>query len=559
MDWRRLAESKREALRTAIPSAWRLAESDIPPAARLKDVVSIVPQFLSPLELQITNSPPMVIIEEVQNLNWSALEVTRAFCHRAAIAHQLTNCLAEICFEAAEKRASELDTSLRITGRTTGPLHGLPISLKDRFHVSGLETACGYVSWLGSVKSAKDEGVLVQRLRQAGAIIIAKTNVPMSMLIAETVNNIVGSTINPYNRCLSAGGACGGEGALLALRGSPMGWGSDIAGSVRIPCGFNNIFGLRPSFGRISRSGMAQNLAGLPTGASVVGPMCADLTSLTAMVKWIISSNSWQDDHEVIDLPWNEERFTSTRNRICQPGKGNGTLVFGMMSCDGEVLPHPPVRRAMRMVKDALLQSGYEVLEWNPPPHSPAADVLFQILGSTAGEEVRKAIHASHEPPIPQLSELFGSGDMEPSPTSEFWKLCDMREAFRAQYHEYWKSTRELTACRRAVDGVILPTAAHAAPPEGTFKYHAYTAIPSTLDFTTGVVPVTFADCFIDNRDVNYQPLGARDRANWHLYHEDLFDGAPVGVQVMGQRLQEEKVLAMMEAVQNALQQYRMG
>lgn len=144
------------------------------------------------------------------------------------------------------------------------------------------------------------------------------------------------------------------------------------------------------------------------------------------------------------------------------------------------------------------------MIEWNPPRHSPAADVLvsvtnyfvlrrailitscmsprhhlhllkpfqFQILGSTAGTEVRSAINASHEPPIPQLADLFNSGDLEPSPTSEFWRLCQIREDFRAQYHQYWKSTREVTRCRRAVDGVILPVAAHAAPPEGMFKYH---------------------------------------------------------------------------------------
>ena len=227
--------------------------------------------------------------------------------------------------------------------------------------MDGLESACGYVSWLGVRKTTGDEGALVKGLKRAGAVIIAKTNLPMSMLIGETVNNIIGSTVNPYNRTLTAGGASGGEGALLALRGSPIGWGSDIAGSIRIPCAFNNLFGLRPSCGRISTTGMATSLPGLPTAASVIGPMSPDLDSLAMMMRWATNLNAWQNDHEVIDLPWSEEKYKTSRNRICQPGKGNGALVFGIMDSDGTVTPHPPIQRAMKMVKEALLRSGYEV------------------------------------------------------------------------------------------------------------------------------------------------------------------------------------------------------
>lgn len=266
------------------------------------------------------------------------------------------------------QRAEELDTILRSTGRVIGPLHGLPVSLQDRFHVDGLDSSCGYISWIGRTKWKEDEGIIVKRLIQAGAVLFVKTNVPMSMLIGETTNNIVGSTINPYNRTLTAGGASGGEGALLALRGSPLGWGSDIAGSIRIPAAYNNLFGLRPSFGRISASGLATSLPGLPTGASVVGPMCTDLSSLTMMMEWAVSSNGWQDDYEVVDLPWSDEKLANTRNRICQTGQSNGSLVFGMMKSDGRVYPHPPVQRALLMIEDALRQRGYEVSKSRPLP-----------------------------------------------------------------------------------------------------------------------------------------------------------------------------------------------
>ncbi|KAJ4315080.1 hypothetical protein N0V94_006134 [Neodidymelliopsis sp. IMI 364377] len=360
-NWQEIASSKRQSLIEAIPSEWRLKSTDVPPVDELIDVTSLIATFLNPLEQRITSANALTILENVRCSIWSAIAVTQAFCHRAALAHQLTHCISEFNLEEAYNRAAELDVVLRTTGRPVGPLHGLPISLKDRFDVEGLDSSCGYVSWIGDTKGKDDEGLLVQHLRQAGAIIFVKTNVPMSMLIGETTNNIVGSTLNPYNRALQVGGASGGEGALLALRGSPFGWGADIAGSIRIPASFNNLWGLRPSSARISSTGLADSLPGLPIANSVVGPMCADLASLTHMMQWCINRNAWEDDHKVIDLPWRDSVFKATSDRICHLDQRNGSLVFAVLATDEEVYPHPPVQRAMRIVTEALLQRGYEV------------------------------------------------------------------------------------------------------------------------------------------------------------------------------------------------------
>lgn len=216
----------------------------------------------------------------------------------------------------------------------------------------------------------------MQKLRQAGAIVFAKTNVPMSMLIGETTNNIIGSTFNPYNRTLQVGGASGGEGALLALRGSPFGWGADIAGSVRIPATFNNLWGLRSSSGRISATGLASSLPGLPIADSVVGPMCADLPSLKHMMQWYLNCKTWEEDHKVIDLPWRESVYNGALTEICHYDQRDGRLVFAVLATDEEVYPHPPVQRAMRMVTEALLQRGYEVIKWQPPSHRIGTEIL---------------------------------------------------------------------------------------------------------------------------------------------------------------------------------------
>jgi len=89
--------------------------------------------------------------------------------------------------------------------------------------------------------------------------------------------------------------------------------------------------------------------------------MCSDLPSLIDAMRWATFPNAWQSDFEVVDLPWSEEKLSSARNRLCQPGQSNGSLVFGIMHSDDEVLPHPPVQRAMMMVSNALKQCGYEV------------------------------------------------------------------------------------------------------------------------------------------------------------------------------------------------------
>ena len=97
----------------------------------------------------------------------------------------------------------------------------------------------------------------------------------------------------------------------------------------------------------------------------------------------------------------------------------------------------------------------------------------LQILGCTAGREVREAIDASGEPPIHQLRSWYDNDDVEPSSSVEFWNLCNERERYRAEYYRYWSSTRNRTGVKRPVDGVIMPVAPSAAVEEGKFEYYS--------------------------------------------------------------------------------------
>jgi amidase len=145
------------------------------------------------------------------------------------------NCLHEIFFDAAIADAKKLDAYFAEHKKPIGPLHGLPVSLKDQFHVRDVETTMGYVGWIGTFQGKKGTGKervfeseMVRELRNLGAVLYCKTSVPHTLMAGETVNNIIGYTPNPKNRYLSAGGSSGGEGALISLRGSPLGFGTYI-------------------------------------------------------------------------------------------------------------------------------------------------------------------------------------------------------------------------------------------------------------------------------------------------------------------------------------------
>jgi amidase len=267
------------------------------------------------------------------------------------------NCLHEIFFDAAIADAKKLDAYFAEHGSPIGPLHGLPISLKDQFHVKNVDTTMGYVGWIGTFQGKKGdaryrnyESELVREFRELGAILYVKTAVPHTLMSGETTNNIIGYTANPKNRFLSSGGSSGGEGALIGIGGSPVGFGTDIGGSIRIPAAFNGLCGLRPSFGRLPYEGMANSLDGQNTVLSVVGPIAPSVPALRLVTKSILSTEPWMHDPMVVPLPWREDQE-----------KLANKLVFGVIRNDGDVVPQPPVRRAIEMVVSAVKSLGHEV------------------------------------------------------------------------------------------------------------------------------------------------------------------------------------------------------
>jgi amidase len=216
--WEHKASTKRASVLKAIPAEWRIPADELASVREIYNVADVAREYLSEDELLLTETAPMDILAQIHAGTWSSEDVVRAFCHRAALAHQLVNCLTEIFFDEALRTARRLDQHRRDTGGgLKGPLHGLPVSFMDRFKIAGTETAAGYIAWLGPVETEATESLIVRHIRALGAVPFCKTNMPQSMMLAETTNNIHGSTRNPLRRPLSSGGAAGGMYGFTSL------------------------------------------------------------------------------------------------------------------------------------------------------------------------------------------------------------------------------------------------------------------------------------------------------------------------------------------------------
>jgi amidase len=295
------------------------------------------------------------------------------------------NCLHEIFFDAAISDAQKLDDYYAEHKKPIGPLHGLPVSLKDQFHVKGVETTMGYVGWIGTFEGKKNTGKekifeseMVTELRALGAVLYCKTSVPHTLMAGETVNNIIDYTWNPKNRLLASGGSSGGEGALIGLKGSPVGFGTDIGGSIRIPAAFNGFYGIRPSSGRLPYEGMANSMDGQNSILSVVGPLATSVGSLKLVIKSLLSQQPWLHDPLVSEIPWRDEQEQAIFDIV--KSSGGGQLAFAVMKSDGVVQPQPPVLRAIEMVVKVIEKLGHKVIEWNPPSHFRAVDLAVCLL-----------------------------------------------------------------------------------------------------------------------------------------------------------------------------------
>ncbi|CVL06239.1 related to general amidase [Fusarium mangiferae] len=465
----------------------------------------------------------------------SAVELIRTYIKRKV----QTNCLTEVCFDGALKQASKLDGFQKEHGRLIGPLHGIPVTVKDQFNIKGLDSTLGYVG--KAFAPADDDALLVQTLKKLGAVIIGKTNLPQSIMWCETDNPLWGLTTHPDDPKLTPGGSSGGEAAMLATSTSMIGWGTDIGGSIRIPCHMNGLWGLKPSSGRLSYRGVEVTLEGQQHIPSAVGPMARSLSSLKLVTKLAIEAEPWTSDPQLPPVPWKEDVFQSFATR---------RLVIGAMLDDGMVKVHPPIERLFRDLVIKLEAAGHEVIEWDSGLNSSILDIMDGYYSADGGEDIRRAISEGGEPFIPQIEAFVNRGT--PISVFEYWQLNKRKVAIQEAYHDVWNNKRSPTG--RSVDLLLVPAMPHTAVPHGSCRWTGYTKIFNLLDYTALTFPAGKASK--GGNDESFWEHVLRneiDAWNQQLYDPVAMEGRHVGLQIVGRRFEEEKVLGSAQQIHSLL------
>ncbi|RFU26247.1 hypothetical protein B7463_g10089, partial [Scytalidium lignicola] len=542
---------------------------------------------LTTREIEITELEAQRTLELIHRGHWTCVEVTKAFCHRALLAHQLTNCLHEICIDQAIADATILDEHFAEHRAPVGPLHGLVMSLTDSYHAAGMETTLGLSGWIGTFEGYRGTGKervfeseIVRQLKRAGAIFFCKTAVPQALVDSETVNNIVGFVWNPSNRRLSCTGSSGGEGALLAQKGSMASMGIDQAGGIRIPASDNGLYCLRVSTGRIPQGDIPYIMNRQSTILPGIGPIANSIGSLRLILKSILEAKPWLYDPLVVELAWREDKAAEIlelidSSQINQPQKK--PLAFGILATDGFSTPQPPIRRALRMAVEALTRRGHRVMAWEPPTHIQAYNIAMNSFLCDGGQNIHRAIALSGEPMTEQLKHLYGTSPFPEMTAGSLSEITRLRYDFQTAYLKYWESTRNLTGTGQPVNAVISPVSFSAGiRPHGNIMsgmdilifWDPETVNPSSydiylghsiwvdvLDYTSVVVPITFVDKVLDTPDCVDAAVNALDRkATLSLAVDaDLYHGTPVGLQIVCPRFHEESALALAELLVHAL------
>ncbi|KAI5370054.1 putative amidase [Septoria linicola] len=554
-DWRQIGQDKAQSVLDLIPAEWKL--TNLPSQEEQRDITgAYMQQFLNEREIQITESDAVEIVKNASTGRWTAVEITKAFCHRAAIAHQLLNCLHEIFFDAAIEQAQALDEYYAKHQKTVGLLHGLPVSLKDQFHVKGVETHMGYVGWIGTFQGKKGTGKekvyeseMVRELRSLGAVLYVKTSVPHTLMAGETVNNIIGYTHNARNRLLSSGGSSGGEGALIGARGSVVGFGTDIGGSIRIPSAFNGLFGIRPSAGRLPYEGMANSMDGQNSVLSVVGPLATSPEGLKLITQATLSTQPWLHDPLTHEIPWRAEAELAVSDPV---QRLQNRLSFAVLRHDGACAPMPPVARAVEIAVKAMEKLGHQVIEWKPTPtHPELVEIGVKCWDFDGGADCTAAFELSGEEAAPQT--LVTSAP-QANATDIMATNVKKREMLK-DYMEYWNSTAELTDTGRPVDAIISPLAPFPAARPGLYTYYGYSVWVNVVDYTSVVIPITNVDKNIDKVNANFKAVSEVDQKTQDSYDPEIYDGAHVAIQLVGRRLQEEKMIALAKYMSDAVKE----
>jgi amidase len=414
----------------------------------------------------------------------------------AAINPQL-NAVVQLSADALPAAAAA--DRLLASGAPVGPLHGVPVTVKDTFETAGLVSSAGLRERSDFVPCT--DATVVARLRRAGAILLGKTNVA-ARGGGLSGNEVYGATSNPYDLSCSSGGSSAGEAAAVAAGCSPLGIGSDSGGSLRLPAHFCGVAALRPTTGRVPSTGHFPRIGGSDDPLSQVGPVARTVRDLS-LALGVIAGPDWQDP-SVIPMPPPDPTM------VCPED-----LRVACYEANGIVAPTPETAAVVRRAADALADAGLVVERARPPSMGRSWELFITFWAHTAPDGAD----------LPHDREAKVSYGRDARSFQKYLRFLADWEAYRVSMLRFM----------RDFNVVICPVEAGPAVPHGRFFINSGGSPMSTYTAT-------------------YSLLGwpsATVRAG------ESPEGLPIGVQISGRPWREDAVLAVASRVEQALTGWR--
>lgn len=490
----------------------------------------------------------------------SVREVAEAHIRRIEAVNPQLNAVVVPLYDQARQAADQADAAQR-RGEPLGALHGVPITIKEQFLVQGTPTTMGYVR--EARHRAEADGPLVARLRAAGAIILGKTNVPQSLMSTDSsANPLYGRTNNPWDLGRGPGGSSGGEAAIIAAGGSPLGLGGDWGGSLRVPAHSCGIHTLRPTTGRLTnydtRVELLDFVAGVETILPQPGPLARSIDDLVLAMRVLAAPGQERLDPSIAPVPWRDPSAVDLRQ-----------LRVAVYTDDGHFRAAPALRRAVSEAADALREQGVQVVAWQPPDVARAMQLFFGVATSGGIAAWRRSLQ--NEKPIADIAQMLQAISM---PSLGRRALSALLRA-RGQLHtsrivgsvsdgsaqSYFELTQGVRAYRmrflaaleaEGIDAIICPPLATPAVPHAQSgnlgDYASYAQLYNVLGMPAGVVAATR----VRSDEESDRPASEDAVEQAARAAEQGSAGMPVGVQVVARYWREDVALAIMGALEQA-------
>jgi len=430
------------------------------------------------------------------------VEIVEAHLRRIESVNPSLNAIVTIAPDAIEQ-ARAAERSLR-SGDALGPLHGLPITVKDTIDTAGLRTTSGSKLRAGHIPT--QDATVVARLKAAGAIVLGKTNTPEMAIPYETDNPIFGRTNNPHDLNKTCGGSSGGEAAAIAAHLSPAGIGSDLSGSIRVPAHFCGIFGLKPTTGVVPMNGHLPHATGTLSLGACIGPMARTVEDLSLL-------------------------FASMKEGVSEPAGDLRALRLAFYVDDSVIPVTAETERAVLMAADALAKAGLEVRAEKPPGLAEGPLLWIELFSKPSAEQLREFYRGNEDEAGPLVSKILNRLDRDNSleggiaSSEQVARAVVWREQLRERLLQWMRTTPLIIAPVGS-----CPAFEHGArrvdvggDSFGVFRAFSYSQTFNVYGLPAVSVPVAKSE-----------------------------GGLPIGVQIIGQPHQEETVLAAAKVVSEA-------